>query len=124
HTARWRMSDIHGTLLPVPDLTANVRMDDLFFVAGHWDSATVPMHVGDRTVALPRVTLAAGDTALSMVARADWDKSRWKVTADSAGVRSDQFAWTAETPMLLSGDSGGVDFDRLEARDGDARLEI
>jgi len=124
HTSRWRMSDIHGSLLPVPDLTANVRMDDLFFVAVHWDSANVPMHVGDRTVALPRVTLSAGDTVLSMVARADWDKSLWKVTADTATVRSEQFAWTAEPPVLLSGDSHGVDFDRLQARDGEARLKI
>lgn len=124
HTARWRMSDMHGALLPVPDLTANVRLDDLFFVAVHWDSAFVPIHVGDRSVALPRVTLSAGDTVLSLVGRADWDKDRWRLVADSAGVRSNQFAWTAEAPLRLSGDRRGVDFDRLVARDGDARLTI
>ena len=37
----------------------------------------------------------------------------WSLHADSARVRSAQFDWTAESPMRLSGDPRGVDFDRL-----------
>ncbi len=124
HTARWRMSEMRGALLPVPDLAATVRLEDLFFLAVHWDSVSVPLHVGDRTVALPRLTAFAGDTVLTLTARADWDPRGWRMAADSAAVRSRQFHWRAEPPLRLSGDPRGVDFDRLVAGDGEARLTI
>ncbi len=124
HTARWRMSRMRGELLPVPDLHADVALEDLFFMTVHWDSAGIPIHVGDRTVALPRLSAFAGDTVLSLEARADWDGGGWRLDADSARVRSRQFNWTAESPMRLSGDPGGVDFDRLIARDRESRLTM
>lgn len=122
HTARWRMSRMQGALLPVPDLRADVRLEDFTFLTVHWDSAGVPIHVGDRTVALPGLTAFAGDTVLTLQARADWEAGGWTLAADSARVRSRQFDWAAEPPMRLSGDPRGVTFDRLIARDGAARL--
>jgi hypothetical protein len=122
HSARWRMSEIHGALLPTPDLTADVRLEDLFFLTVHWDSAGVPIHVGDRMVELPRLTAAAGDTVVTLDARADWDRDGWRMTAGAAEARSTQFHWTAQPPLRLAGDPRGVTFDRLIATDGDARL--
>ncbi len=122
HTARWRMSEMHGALLPVPDLTANLRLEDLFFLTVHWDSAGVPIHVGDGTVELRRLTAAAGDTVLTLDARAEWDRDGWRMIAGAAEARSTQFHWTADPPLRLSGGPRGVDFDRLIATDGDARL--
>jgi translocation-and-assembly-module (TAM) inner membrane subunit TamB-like protein len=124
HTARWRMSGMSGALLPAPDLTADVRLEDFTFLTVHWDSLSVRLHVGDGMVALPGLAAFAGDTVLAMTARADWDPGGWRLTADSAEVRSDQFHWTAEPPMRFAGDSHGVDFDRLVAHDGDAQLSI
>lgn len=125
HTASWRMSHIQGALLPVPDLKADVRLDDFTFLTVHWDSAGVPIHVGDRTVALPSLAAFAGDTVLTLDARADWAAGGgWTLVADSARVMSRQFDWTAEPPMRLSGDPRGVNFDRLVARDGAARLTM
>jgi translocation-and-assembly-module (TAM) inner membrane subunit TamB-like protein len=124
HTARWRMSRMQGDLLPVPDLRADVRLEDFTFLTVHWDSAGMPIHVGDRTVALPSVTVFAGDTVLTLQARADWEAGGWSLAADSARIRSGQFDWTAESPMRLSGDPRGVNFNRLVARDGDARLTL
>ncbi len=122
HTARWRMSEMRGALLPVPDLMANLRLEDLFFLTVHWDSAGVPIHVGDRTVDLPRLSVAAGDTVMALDGRADWDHEGWRMSADTATVTSSQFHWTADPPMRLSGDPRGVNFDRLIASDGEARL--
>jgi len=120
--ARWRMRGMRGALLPVPDLRADLRLEDFHFLTVHWDSAGVPIHVGDRQVALPRLRAAAGDTLLTLQANVDWDADGWRLEADSARVRSRQFDWTAESPMQLSGDPHGVDFDRLVARDGEAHL--
>ena len=124
HTARWRMSEMRGALLPLPDLEADVRLEDLVFLTVHWDSVTVPIHVGGGTVRLPRLRAFAGDTVLSLSSRADWDAQGWRMTSDSASVRSGQFHWTAEPPMRLSGDRHGVGFDRLVATDGDSRLTM
>ena len=124
HAARWRMSGMRGALLPVPDLEADVRLDDFTFLTVHWDSAGVPIHIGDGTVALPALTAIAGDTTLTLRARATWQAGGWSFDADSARVRSRQFDWVAESPMRLSGDPHGVDFGRLIARDGEARLAI
>jgi hypothetical protein len=124
HTARWRMSEIRGALLPVPNLDGNVRLDDLLFLTVHWDSAGVPIHVGDGRVALPSLHVAAGDTTLRMEARAEWDPDGWRFTADSASLSSRQFDWSADPPMVISGDPHAVHFDRLLAHDGEARLAI
>ena len=124
HTARWRMSDMHGALLPVPDLTANVRLEDLMFLAVHWDSAGIPLHVGDRAVDLPGLSLAAGDTVLTLSGRATWDKDLWHLEASAAEVKSSQFHWTVEPPLTLTGDPHGVGFDRLLANDGAAHLAV
>ena len=122
HTARWRMSEMSGALLPISDLAANLHLDDLFFLTVHWDSAGVPIHVGDRFVDLPRLAMAAGDTVMRLDGRADWDPDGWRMAADTATVSSSQFHWTADSPLRLSGDPRGVNFDRLTATDGDARL--
>ena len=124
HTARWRMIDMHGALLPVPDLTANVRLEDLMFLAVHWDSAGIPLHVGDRAVDLPGLSLAAGDTVLTLSGRATWDKDLWHLEASAAEVKSSQFHWTVEPPLTLTGDPHGVGFDRLLANDGAAHLAV
>ncbi|MGH7731680.1 MAG: translocation/assembly module TamB domain-containing protein, partial [Candidatus Eiseniibacteriota bacterium] len=124
HAARWRMSGMRGALLPVPDLEADVRLEDFFFLTVHLDSAGVPIHVGDGTVSLPRLIAFAGDTVLSLQARADWNGGGWHLDADSARVRSRQFDWAVEPPMRLSGDARGVAFDRLIAHDGNARLAM
>jgi hypothetical protein len=121
-TARWRMTGMHGALLPLPDLEADVRLEDFHFLTVHWDSASVPIHVGDRAASLPRLAAFAGDTVLRLDARAGWDEGNWRLEADSARVRSRQFDWIAEAPMRLSGDPHGVNFDRLVAHDGEARL--
>src|SRR5262245_4061578 len=124
HTARWRMSEIRGSLLPAPNLDGNVHLEDLFFLTVHWDSAGVPIHVGDGRVALPELHVAAGDTTLHMEARAEWDPNGWRFIADAARIRSSQFDWTADPPMVISGDPHAVHFDRLLAQDRDARLTI
>src|SRR5207247_2446919 len=43
---------------------------------------------------------------------------------DRAEVRSSQFHWVGDPPVVLAGDRQGVVFDQLRAHDGDARLEI
>jgi hypothetical protein len=124
HTARWQMSDMKGSILPVADLDAQVRLEDFQFLQLHWDSAAVPIHVGDRNVALRRLVASAGDTTVTLEGRADWDPNGWRMVADSAFARSAQFDWAAESPMRLSGNPRGVTFERLVARDRDARLAV
>ncbi|MBI3539657.1 MAG: translocation/assembly module TamB domain-containing protein [Candidatus Eisenbacteria bacterium] len=121
HAARWRLTDLDGTLLPVPNLTANARLSDLFFLGVHWDSAGVAFHLGDGTVSLPRLRATAADTVMSLDGRVDWGKEGWRLAADSAAFESSRFHWTASSPLRLTGESGGVRFDRLVASDGDAR---
>ncbi len=123
-TARWRMSRMRGALLPVPDLEAEVRLEDFSFLTVHWDSAAVPLRVGDGTADLAGLTAFAGDTVLTLRGSADWDGGGWRLAADSARVRSRRFDWRAEAPLRLAGDPRGVDFERLVARDRDARLEL
>jgi hypothetical protein len=124
HTAHWRLSDMDGRILPTPDLTARVRLEDMFFLTVHWDSAGTPIHVGNGTAEMPTLRVWAGDTLLTMQSSAAWDSAGWRFQADSATIRSSQFHWTADPPFLVSGDPHEVNFDHVTASDGDARLAI
>lgn len=123
-TRHWRLTGMKGRLLPKPDLTANARLTDFMFLAVHWDTAAVAFQLGDGTVALPGLTAAAGDTVLRLDAGVVWGPAGWQLTAERAELASRQFHWTAEPPLRLAGDRDGVRFERLIARDGDARLEM
>jgi hypothetical protein len=124
HTARWRLTDLDGALLPTPNLKATARLADLFFLGVHWDSAAVAFHLGDGTVSLPGLRMAAGDTVMSLDGRVDWGRDGWRLNADRAELESSRFHWTASPPLQLAGDPDGVRFERLYATDGETRLTM
>lgn len=121
---RWHVAEISGRLLPTPDLTARPRLDDLEFLGVHFDSVDASVRLGDATLAFAELMAHAGDTLVTMTGDADWDDDGWSLRAERAAATSDQFSWTAEPPLELSGDAQGVEFERLVAVDGDARLDI
>lgn len=122
--ARWTLSDVRGRLLPTPDMDATLVAQDGFFVGIHLDSADASLHLGDQRVQFSPVRAAAGDTTFALEGGASWDReARWTMTCTSATATSDQFAWTAQPPLVISGDPHGTLFDRVVATDGDARFE-
>ncbi|MBI5168884.1 MAG: translocation/assembly module TamB domain-containing protein [Candidatus Eisenbacteria bacterium] len=122
--ARWTLSDVRGRLLPTPDMDASLVATDGFFVGIHLDSADASLHLGDQRVQFSPVRAAAGDTLFALEGAASWDRqARWTMSCTSAQATSDQFAWTAQPPLVISGDPNGTLFDRVIADDGDAHLE-
>ena len=114
---------MRGRLLPRPDLTANATAEDGFFLGLHLDRASAPLLLGDQFVRFLPLTAQAGDTTFAMTGQAAWQPEAWWMTINSAEVRSDQFHFVAEPPVRLSGDAGGVLFERMVANDGDAHVE-
>ncbi len=123
-SARWRLDGVDGRLLPTPQLGATAHLRDVMYLGAHFDSAAVAFALGDRMVALNQVRAEAADTVVVADGHARWDRDRWALDLDHAEARSAQFGWKADPPVRLAGDPKGVDFLRLEARDGDARLRI
>lgn len=122
--AGWRLDGVDGRLLPTPDLTAMTRLENVMFLGLHFDSVAIGLGLGDRLARLENVTASAGDTVVALAGESRWGKDGWTARFDRASMRSRQFAWTAEPPLELAGDSRGVTFRRLIARDGEARLEV
>lgn len=121
--ARWRLSDIQGRLLPVPDMTAQLHAEDGFFTGIHLDSTDASLRLGDQSVVFGPAEAAAGDTLFTLAGNASWDVNQWRVLLTSASAASTQFAWTAEPPVRIHGDRAGVVFERMVADDGTAHLE-
>lgn len=124
HTADWRLEGLRGRLLPTPDLAMSARLRDVQFLGVHFDSTAAELHLGDQVVALESVVAQAGDTVVVVAGRSGWDRKGWRMTLDRAAADSRQFHWTADPPLELLGNAQGVDFNRFQARDSTARLEI
>ena len=123
--AAWRLGEVSGVLLPKPDLELReVRLQDVFFLGVHFDSARAVVRVGDGEARLDQVRAAAGDTVVTAAGTSRWGKAGWGTTLERAEARSGQFDWVAEGPLELTGDAAGVTFRRFAARDGAARLEV
>ncbi|MFN8588045.1 MAG: translocation/assembly module TamB domain-containing protein [Candidatus Eisenbacteria bacterium] len=122
--ARWTLSGVRGRLLPTPDMEASVVTTDGFFVGVHLDSANASLHLGDQNVRFFPLRALAGDTTFVLQGGAQWDRTQhWSMTCTSVTGTSDQFAWAAEPPFVISGDREGTLFDRVVANDGAAHLE-
>jgi len=123
-TARWRLDEVRGRLLPTPDLEARARLEDVLYLGIHFDSVSTAIHLGDRSLTFPGLEAWAGDTLVTLSAGAEWGEETWRLVGTRASARSGQFDWVAEPPVEISGDAEGVTFHRLAAADGDARLSI
>ena len=121
--AEWELDGLHGRLLPTPDLSAQGSARDGFFTGVHIDSAAAPIVLGDQVVRFSPLTAEAGDTTLTLTGQASWNGASWWMTLPSAEVRSKQYHFTAEPPVRLTGDPGGVVFERLAADDRNAHVE-
>lgn len=121
--AAWRMRAIEGRLLPTPDLVAAVSARDGFFVGIHLDSAAAPIRLGDQRVDFTELRASAGDTLFTMSGGAAWAGDRWRLSAARARMRSAQFDWMAEPPLVLAGDRDGTVSERVLASDGESRIE-
>lgn len=121
--ARWRLSEIQGQLLPVPDMTATLHAEDGFFTGIHLDSTDASLQLGDQNVVFGPAEAAAGDTLFTLAGNAAWDADQWRMLLTSASATSTQFAWTAEPPVRIRGDRDGVVFERMVADHGLAHLE-
>ncbi|MEO5618262.1 MAG: translocation/assembly module TamB domain-containing protein [Candidatus Eisenbacteria bacterium] len=120
---RWTMDDVRGRLLPTPDLTARAGLDDMMFLGLHFDSTRARVRIGDARAGLDSVISFAGDTVIVLKGNSQWSPAGWNLALDSAEFSSSQFRWVAEPQVLLHGDPQGVVFDRLIARDGEARFQ-
>ncbi|HYM81306.1 MAG TPA: translocation/assembly module TamB domain-containing protein [Candidatus Limnocylindria bacterium] len=123
-TARWRLTDVSGRLLPKPDLTAQARLEDVLFLGLHFDSAATPVRLADQQAGFSTLTAQAGDTTVTLRGDAAWHEGGWRFTAESAEMQSPSFHWTVEPPLALVGDPNGVSFERLLARDGEAQVTM
>jgi hypothetical protein len=121
---KWKLHSVQGVLLPKPDLTTTAALDNVLFLAIPFDSAALDLHLLDQAADLTAVRAQAGDTVMTMAGRAAWTERGWRLSLDRAAAKSLQFDWTANAPVLLSGDPQGVNFDRLSAADRDARLDV
>jgi hypothetical protein len=122
--ARWRLEGVKGRLLPTPELEAQARLLNAFYLGIHFDSAATPVRLGDRTLAMPALSAWAGDTVVTIAAGADWSEHGWRMVATRAAARSRQFRWAADPPLELAGDASGVTFQRVVAADSSARMRI
>jgi hypothetical protein len=121
--SKWTLTGLRGRLLPKPDLTASGTAENGFFLGLHVDKATAPLTLGDQFVRFLPLMAQSGDTTFTMSGQAAWQPESWWMTINSAEARSDQFHFVAEPPVRLSGDAGGVLFERLVANDRDAHIE-
>ena len=124
HTATWHMADVKGRMLPTPDLTTVGRLGDATFLGVHFDSASAPVHLGDRTLSFDELSAQGGDTLLTMTGTSSWDANGWRLDAGRARVRSRQFDWVLDPPLAMNGSPEGVTFERLNARDSTSALAI
>jgi hypothetical protein len=123
-TRQWTLTGVTGRLLPTPELDARVQLEDLIWLNTHFDHATAPFHLGDRRLTFTDFDAFAGDTLMRVDGVATWQDKGWDFNATRAELRSSRFNWVADAPMVLSGDPTGVNFERLIARDGPARLAM
>ena len=121
--AHWTMSGVRGRLLPTPDLMTQASASDGMFLGIHVDSAAAPVVLGDQVVRFTQLTAQAGDTTIALTGQAAWHDAGWWMTISSAVMASNQFHYTAEPPVQLSGDDSGVLIERLAANDHDAHIE-
>jgi len=121
--SRWTLAGVRGRLLPTPDLTAQAGATDGTFLGIHLDHASAPIALGDQVVRFSPLSAAAGDTTVAFTGQAAWHDSGWWMTITGAEMSSSQFHFTAEPPVRLSGDAGGVLIERLAANDRDAHIE-
>ena len=119
-----RLPALRGRLLPTPDLETPIRLVDAMYLGVHFDSVRSAIHYGDQRVEIDSVRAWAGDTLMTTAGRSAFDEHGWRVTLDRAEAASGDFHWLAEAPIEMHGDAHDVWFDRLAARDGDARLAI
>ena len=119
----WTLEDVRGRLLPTPDLIARAGLDDMMFLGLHFDSTRARIRLGDARAALDSVVAFAGDTVITLRGNSDWRPDGWNLALDAATVTSSQLRWVAEAPLRMHGDPHGVVFDRVVARDGEARFE-
>ena len=123
HFSEWELRHVNGRLLPKPDLVADAYARDGFFTGIHLDSASAPIRLGDQRIDFAPLNARAGDTLVALTGGAAWSADRWRLSASRARLSSSQFDWTAEPPLVLSGDREGVLSDRVIANDGEAHLE-
>jgi hypothetical protein len=121
--ARWTLESVRGRLLPSPELSARADAEDGRFLGIHLDRAGAAVVLGDQVVQFLPLTAQAGDTTFTATGQAAWRDSVWWMTVSSAEAASEQFHFVAEPPVRLAGDLDGVLFERLVARDRDARIE-
>jgi hypothetical protein len=124
NASRWRLDDVNGRLLPKPEIEARARLRDAFYLGIRFDSASTAVRLGDQELDLAGLTAWAADTVITMSAAMEFSRTGWRMIAQPAAAKSRSFEWVAAEPVRLSGDSRGVTFERLVARDGEAQLEI
>ncbi len=124
HFAHWELRHVDGRLLPTPDLTADAVARRGFFTGIRLDSVSAPLRLGDQRVDFASLRARAGDTLVTLAGGAAWDGDRWRLSAASARMTSDQFDWVAEPPLVLSGDRDGTVSEHVVAHDGDSQVEV
>ena len=124
HMARWTLPDVHGVLLPKPDLEMKADLQGMDYLGIAFDSTRLEMRLLDQEAELLSVTGWASDTVVTLAGRATFGPAAWRMTLDRAEAKSRRFDWIADAPVALSGDKLGVVFDRLHARDRDATIEV
>jgi hypothetical protein len=121
--AHWTLAGVRGRLLPTPDLTAQATASDGTFLGIHLDAASAPVALGDQVVRFAPLKAEAGDTTIVLTGQAAWRDAGWWMTISAAELTSQQFHFTAEPPVRLSGDASGVLIERLVANDRDSHVE-
>ncbi|NOT33976.1 MAG: hypothetical protein HOP12_07375 [Candidatus Eisenbacteria bacterium] len=120
---RWTLRSVKGRMLPTPDLTADLRLESLFFLGLHFDSLAAPIALGDQRIAFERLAAFAGDSTLALGGGVSWNDAGWSFEATRARFTSPDFDWQVEPPLRFAGDPSGVRFERVIANDSTAHLE-
>lgn len=121
--ARWSLAGVEGRLLPTPDLSAEVLVEDGFFTGLHLDRASGPIVLGDQVVRLEPITVEAGDTTAVLRGAATWNEQNWAMTLSHAELSSRQFHFVADPPVRIAGDAQGTIMERVVAEDRGAHIE-
>ena len=124
HAAHWHLPDLHGRLMPTPDLTSAVRLDDAMYMGVHFDSVAAGLGVGDQRVALDSVRAVAADTTLRLRGQIGFTPQGWTAALDPVRATSSQFDWTSVRPVEFHGDAREVWFDHVDLHDGAATLHF
>lgn len=124
HAHEWTLANLSGRLLPTPVFDARIQLENLLWLNTHFDHATAPFHLDNQTLAFTDFDAFAGDTLARIDGKANWNDQGWHFTGSRAELRSSRFDWVADGPVVLSGNPNRVQFERLIARDGPARLAL